>query len=1505
MLILGKEGEHLAREIWFDLSRWKETFGPGEAQLLARRSGEELHYPVAITEEDNWVIWSVNGADVAKAGLGSCKLRYCCGEAVVKSETWLTFVLDGVEDVTPPPGQPEAEWLEQMLNSGVLAQRACEDARAAQQAIEDMTVSVEMLGEESTAAVQKSVKDGVVHLHYQIPRGETGAPGRQGETGAAGKDGYTPVCGVDYWTEADREELRGASADLIAAELAKRGQLKPEFANSVAELEEKGDPTKLYVLPDGFIYAYMQSGESASNQIKRSIDTEGNLYNGGKGWKTGYRLNSSGSEAAFSGWEVTGFIPVDANSYAYFSDIDWNSDGQGRDYLALYDSSFNLIGSQTIISSWLTNNAAEYVGSDAILDENNNLTYLKFSCLVSGGFAGADKSLLQNMAYFRISACGITDESNIAVNELISESGSEYEWGSTGHAFVPADYEDRIFAAEQAVDGHEARIQSLENGVDVGVPDYVVEEAEAVISRVIAAQGGRTFTFAAITDLHYGNNGNQTGVERAVKAMKYIDKRIKLDAVAVLGDYTDGYPADGLDNAIGDFKAVSNVLDEMRFAPNLRLQGNHDYYADNFPATHRFIQAFSDDVVWGSKLGGYFYRDFADFKLRVICVNTTEEGNDYVRCSAAQYGWFASALDLTDKDDVSQWQILVLSHHPLDWYVAGDYVFCHILDAYKNGTSGTAGGVTFDYTGGLNAAKLIGNIHGHIHNLLTDYIHLGNVSGGNKSTVLRMSTPEACVGRENQYEGVWAEDTGYPKTANTAEETSFCVYCIDLDECTIKAICYGAGYDREVSYQYTNDVKPPEKPVPVASVNGIEPDENGNVQMDVAVNYDLNVKAVNHRGFSTEAPENTIPAYILSKKKGFTYVECDVSFTKDGVAVLLHDGTVNRTSDGSGNISDLDYVEVFQYDFGSWKDAKYAGTKIPTFKEFIVLCRNLGLHPYIELKSNGAYTREQVHSLVDMVEEYGMKGKVTWISFSATFLAYIRDYDKTARLGYVCSLSSAAISVARNLRTGENDVFLDCSYSSVTDVSACVEADIPLEVWTVDSEETIKGLDPYISGVTSNSLIAGKILHDASLAYVAADTPDLSAIAISLDAAELSFTSKEYQEINATVLPVACTDPVVWTSSDENVVTVSEGMATTHAIVTPVRSGTATIKATAGSMSAECAVTVDVDDRTLLYNWDFTNSMTDTVSSLTPTLQNNATQDTKGLSIPAANSYANFGAIAKRGMTFELDITADSNLNTGTAHGRLLCFSKNNSSLDDGVLWRGSTYNYWGTYLSSGWGKGQLSTDPNVFSGKTMTVVINTDGTVDVYAGNELLVKTNDVVDFESGGYVTLGSSSIAAIGVTITAMRIYDGTIVIPQTKPDDWVDDVIVLKPADFVAKGIAFSSETGADYPYLMSRTDRVSFTGYNVTLDPGYEYTVTVESGTGAIGKLAVRQIPSWYDVKAKVHLTTSHDSGWQNNGYKFAQQNGYECAWVTLAAANTSDAVSLADLTSVTITRSKG
>ena len=338
-----------------------------------------------------------------------------------------------------------------------------------------------------------------------------------------------------------------------------------------------------------------------------------------------------------------------------------------------------------------------------------------------------------------------------------------------------------------------------------------------------------------------------------------------------------------------------------------------------------------------------------------------------------------------------------------------------------------------------------------------------------------------------------------------------------------------------------------------------------------SINYDLNVKAINHRGYSSEAPENTIPAYIMSKQKGFTYVEGDVSFTKDSVAVLLHDATINRTSNGTGDITTLKYQEVLQYDFGSWFSEEYTGVKIPTFKEWMICCKNLGLHPYIELKSAGGYTQAQITQVVNEVEECGMKGKVTYISFSNTFLGYVKNADASARLGLLANpLNSSKINQAKALKTTTNEVFLDAKLSTVTDtlISTLLTNNQPLEVWTVNTDAEILKMPSYVSGVTSDFIIAGKVLYENSLVYVPPVSNWKPTTSISLDKSTITIVSLDTITLIATVEPSDSSEDVVWESSNNSIATVNNG------VVTPITDGSCTITATSGDFSASCATTV-------------------------------------------------------------------------------------------------------------------------------------------------------------------------------------------------------------------------------------------------------------------------------------------------------------------------------------------
>ena len=243
-----------------------------------------------------------------------------------------------------------------------------------------------------------------------------------------------------------------------------------------------------------------------------------------------------------------------------------------------------------------------------------------------------------------------------------------------------------------------------------------------------------------------------------------------------------------------------------------------------------------------------------------------------------------------------------------------------------------------------------------------------------------------------------------------------------------------------------------------------------------AYDYDSVLRGINHRGFNTSAPENTLPAFRASRLNGFKYVETDIRFTADGIPVCIHDDTVNRTSDGSGSVKDLTLAQLYKYDFGSWKDPLFIGTRIPTFVEFLSLCNEIGLFPYIELKEG---TEKQIAEVVALVDQFGLREESVYISFSVNLLKYVLVNDSSASVGYLTNhVNSTVLNVVGSIAKLAKDasqVFIDSSVFSEETVAMCKSAGIPLEIWTIDSSKTILFLSSYITGVTSNRLHAGRL----------------------------------------------------------------------------------------------------------------------------------------------------------------------------------------------------------------------------------------------------------------------------------------------------------------------------------------------------------------------------------------------------------------------------------------------
>ncbi|OAS82528.1 MULTISPECIES: glycerophosphodiester phosphodiesterase [Metabacillus] len=95
------------------------------------------------------------------------------------------------------------------------------------------------------------------------------------------------------------------------------------------------------------------------------------------------------------------------------------------------------------------------------------------------------------------------------------------------------------------------------------------------------------------------------------------------------------------------------------------------------------------------------------------------------------------------------------------------------------------------------------------------------------------------------------------------------------------------------------------------------------------------VDNVAHRGAAGYAPENTIAAFDKAVEMKADYIEIDVQRSKDGELVIIHDTSVNRTTDGTGKVGDLTFTELRSLDAGSWKGEQFKGEKIPTFAEIL------------------------------------------------------------------------------------------------------------------------------------------------------------------------------------------------------------------------------------------------------------------------------------------------------------------------------------------------------------------------------------------------------------------------------------------------------------------------------------------------------------------------------------------------------------------------------------------
>ncbi|PJF32474.1 MAG: hypothetical protein CUN52_01450 [Phototrophicales bacterium] len=136
-----------------------------------------------------------------------------------------------------------------------------------------------------------------------------------------------------------------------------------------------------------------------------------------------------------------------------------------------------------------------------------------------------------------------------------------------------------------------------------------------------------------------------------------------------------------------------------------------------------------------------------------------------------------------------------------------------------------------------------------------------------------------------------------------------------------------------------------------------------------------------HRGASAYAPMNTIPAFELARQQGADGIELDVHRTKDEHVVVLHDFSVDATTNGTGDISHMTLSQLKSLDAGSWFDASFANTPIPTLEEvFLAVGRSLFIN--IEIKSRTIESDGLEAMVANLIQKYGMQDRVIVSSFN-------------------------------------------------------------------------------------------------------------------------------------------------------------------------------------------------------------------------------------------------------------------------------------------------------------------------------------------------------------------------------------------------------------------------------------------------------------------------------------------------------------------------------------------
>jgi glycerophosphoryl diester phosphodiesterase len=239
---------------------------------------------------------------------------------------------------------------------------------------------------------------------------------------------------------------------------------------------------------------------------------------------------------------------------------------------------------------------------------------------------------------------------------------------------------------------------------------------------------------------------------------------------------------------------------------------------------------------------------------------------------------------------------------------------------------------------------------------------------------------------------------------------------------------------------------------------------------------------IGHRGMATHAPENTLAGLRAAHVAGVTMVEFDAKLSGDDVPILIHDDTLDRTTDGHGNVRDVSFDILRQRDAGGWFGPSFAGEPIPTLAEALDVCGDLGLTVNIEIKPCPRRARQTAIKVLDIALD---QWKAAWApplisSFEPECLIVAKDKAPDWPRGYLIDIRpdnwreiSAAIA--------PTTINVDDARWNQVEWADYRETHLPILVYTVNDADRAK-----------------RLISQGATAIISDDPPLLAAAGLSL-----------------------------------------------------------------------------------------------------------------------------------------------------------------------------------------------------------------------------------------------------------------------------------------------------------------------------------------------------------------------------------------------------------------------